>query len=224
MFVRNSLLLAAAAIALAGCASDGNGGSGSGSSGSSGNLSVLGLSVPDLSGLSNGQLLTTAPELGVGGSGGLAEDLLGQDVVASLISTGPGPVPAVVAGGEGGILGGVADPLASALPDLPALPALPVPVSLGITGPGGLVEDLAGQDVLGAALGAPGGMVPTQKGLVPLLLAGGNDGTLGAIVPPGASSSLPLPGLLSVPTGSSLPSGTNQLTQVLTTLTDVLPK
>ncbi|HUD51911.1 hypothetical protein [Parvibaculum sp.] len=223
MLLRNTSLFVAASIALAGCASDGNSGSGGGSS-TSGNLSLLGITVPGLSGLSNGELLQEAPELGVSGGGGLAEDLLGQDVVASLVSSGPGPVPGVVAGGEDGILGSVADPLAPLLPDLPALPKIEAPVSLGITGPGGLVEDFAGQDVLGAALGAPGGMVPTNDGLLTQTLAGGDGGILGNVVPSGASSSLPLPGLLALPTGATLPTDTNQLTQVLTTLTNILPK
>lgn len=222
MFLRNVLLPATAAILLAGCASDGTSGGSSG--GSSGGLSLLGIKIPDLTGLSNGELFQQAPELGVSGSGGLVEDLLGQDVVASLITTGPGPVPGVVAGGEDGILGSVADPLADVLPDLPALPKIDAPVSLGLTGPGGLVEDFAGQDVLGAALGAPGGMVPTNDGLLTQTLAGGDGGLLGGIVPPGASSSLPLPGLLALPTGATLPTDTNQLTQVLTTLTNILPK
>lgn len=173
--VRALFLAAGLAASLAGCASDG-GSSGISSAGGGGGGSPI-------------PILSTAPELGLGGAGGLSEDLLGQDVVGVLLSDGPGPVPAVLAGGEEEILGSLGD-AGSALPDLPTLPVTELPLSLGVTRPGGLVEDLAGQDALGAAIGAPGGMVPVNEGIVPLALAGGNDGLLGSVVPPGSSSGL----------------------------------
>ncbi len=52
--------------------------------------------------------LTSIPQLGVSGNGGLVQDVLGKDIVGNLIGT-QAPIPHVVAGGESGLLGKVLD-------------------------------------------------------------------------------------------------------------------
>lgn len=171
------ILVVLAAGALAGC----SGGSGSpslvGGGSSSGSASALG-----------------ASPLGVSGSGGVSEELLGTDILTPLLGSG-GLVGATLGGGSDGTLAGNApagspvpegalSPLADAL-DMIASSAPP----LGVSGDGGLGQDLLGHDITGMLLG-------TQDGAIPVLLAGGNDAPLGGVAPEGSAPLAPVGDLL----------------------------
>lgn len=122
-----------------------------------------------------------ATQLGVSGEGGASEELLGTDLLTPLIGGG-GLLGSTLGGGGDGILAG----------NLPAESPIPAgalsPLSdglaqvqsqvppLGVSGEGGLGEDLFGYDLTGALIG-------TEGGLVPNLLTGGGEAQLGAVVP-----------------------------------------
>lgn len=138
---------------------------------------------------------TAAPDsiqLGVTGDGGVLSTA-GVDAVTPLLGDS-GALGNLLGGGSGGTLGG----LGSSAPALPVGDALPldqltqaagsVP-SLGISGEGGLGEDLFGYD-------AVGGLIGTDGGLVPVLLSGGSDAPLGGAVPAGAVPLEPVGGAL----------------------------
>lgn len=149
------------------------------------------------------------PTAGLGGSGGLSEDLTGQDLVAVLL--GASPVTEALGGGQEGAVGGILD----AAPDVPvpAVPTLGTVAELGVAGTGGIVDDLLGGDVVTPLLGT--------TGLVPSLLQGGNDGTLGNILPPADGTGVPsLPGLTDLPGVPALPDGLASLPGLIP-LTDV---
>ena len=128
--------------------------------------------------------------LGVGGEGGVSEELLGTDLLTPLIGGG-GLVGATLGGGGDGLLAGdlpaespipagAGAPLTSALDQVGAQAP-----SLGVSGNGGLGEDLFGHDIAGLLVG-------TDGGLVPVLLSGGNEAQLGSIVPEGSAPLTPV--------------------------------
>ena len=128
--------------------------------------------------------------LGVTGSGGAAEELLGTDLLTPLVGGG-GLVGATLGGGGNGLLAGnvpsgglipagALSPVTDALAQVEA--AVP---GLGVSGEGGLGEDLLGHDITGMLLG-------TEGGFVPALLAGGNEAPLGSLAPEGAAPLMPV--------------------------------
>lgn len=184
--LRNVLLATSALVLLAACASDGSGSSLGGGGGASS---------------------SSVPQLGVTGTGGATSALGVSALTDPILGTG-----GVLGGGSNGQLGSAipADqlkPISSQLAPVAAQIASALPLStvtsqipdLGVTGTGGLLQDLAGQDPLTAVIGT--------DGVVGTLVGGGNSGALGNVVPAGSVPSLPgLPGGL--PTGSSgLPLG-----------------
>lgn len=131
-----------------------------------------------------------ATQLGVSGGGGASEELLGADLLTPLIGDG-GLLGGTLGGGEDGVLAGnlpaespfpadALSPLTSGLAQIESQAP-----SLGISGEGGLSEDLLGYDLTGALVG-------TEGGLVPNLLTGGGDAPLGAIVPEGSAPLAPV--------------------------------
>ena len=139
--------------------------------------------TPDVSSQPAGSAAPDSIQLGVTGDGGVLSTA-GADVVTPLLGNS-GALGNLLGGGSGGTLGGIAGDA----PSVPTGGALPldqltgatgsVP-SLGISGAGGLGEDLLGYD-------AVGGLIGTEGGLVPVLLSGGSDGPLGGAVPAGAA-------------------------------------
>jgi hypothetical protein len=131
-----------------------------------------------------------ATQLGVSGEGGASEELLGADLLTPLIGDS-GLLGGTLGGGEDGVLAGnlpaespiPADAL-SPLTDGLAQVESQVP-PLGVSGEGGLGEDLLGYDLTGALVG-------TEGGLVPNLLTGGGEAQLGAIVPEGSAPLAPV--------------------------------
>lgn len=173
-----TILVVLAAGLLSGCLA--SGGSGTPSSlvkGSSGSASAFG-----------------AMPLGVSGSGGASEELLGTDILTPLLGSG-GLVGATLGGGSDGPLAGnlpaespIPEGTLSPLTDALDMIATSVP-QLGVSGNAGLGEDLLGHDITGMLLG-------TQDGAVPVLLAGGNDAPLGSLVPEGTAPLAPVGDLL----------------------------
>ncbi|MBX3495176.1 MAG: hypothetical protein KF769_02945 [Parvibaculum sp.] len=119
--------------------------------------------------------------MGLAGEGGATEEMLGVDLITPLLGGG-GLIGNTLGGGSDGALAGNApeggvlppewsEPLVSALAQIESQ-APP----LGVSGEGGLGEDLFGHDITGMLIG-------TEDGLVPNLLSGGNDGHLGDIAP-----------------------------------------
>ncbi|ABS61708.1 putative membrane protein, glycine-rich [Parvibaculum lavamentivorans DS-1] len=165
-----------------------------------------------------GTVTDQIPSLGIGGEGGLVYDLAGQDPVGMLLGgngTVPmllgggndgalgdvvpaGAVPGLPGGGDGGDpLAPITDLLGGGLPGLPGGGDDPLaPVTdllggaggLGVTGDGGVLSSLLGDDPVGPAI--------TPLGPVADLLGGGSDGLLGSIVPadalPGGGGDDPL--------------------------------
>lgn len=159
---------------------------------------------------------TAVPELGVTGTGG-ATDALGLAALSDPILGTDG----VFGGGKDGQVGGqipadeleplssqvapVAEQIAGAVPLDTVTSQIP---ALGVDGTGGLVADLTGEDLLTPVIGS--------DGLVGSLLAGGNDGALGDVIPAGTIPALPggdggdsglpaLPGLEELPALPGLP-------------------
>jgi hypothetical protein len=174
--LRNMLLATSAMALLAACASDSSGSSLGGGGG-------------------GGASTSSVPQLGVTGAGG-ATSALGVSALTDPILGTDG----VLGGGGNGELGGqipadqltpissqlapVSEQVASALPLSTVTSQVP---QLGVTGDGGLLDDVAGQDPLSDIVGT--------TGVVGSTLAGGNGGALGDIVPAGSVPSLPgLPG------------------------------
>ena len=165
---------------------------------------------------------TAAPDsiqLGVTGDGGVLASTAG-DVVTPLLGDG-GALGNLLSGGDSGVLGGVAadapsSPLATALPTDQLAGATGAVPSLGISGAGGLGEDLLGYD-------AVGGLIGTEGGLVPVLLSGGSDGPLGGAVPAGAAPLGPVgDGLEMLVTSLGASSRDNNLSGLSPILTPVL--
>ena len=198
-YILRGALLLSAAISLTACVSDASGTAGLGGSGGSnpGTLSSL--------------------QLGATGDGGVTQAAGISSLTDPILGT-----TGVLGGGDGGLVGGiipsgtldplssqlapVSDQIASALPLSTVTDALP---SLGATGTGGLTSDLLGQDPLTSVVGT--------DGLIASVTGGGNDGTLGNVVPPDTlptssltslTSGTPLDGLTSGLTSSSDPVGT----------------
>lgn len=119
--------------------------------------------------------------LGIAGPGGAGEELLGTDLLTPLIGEG-GLVGATLGGGSGGVLAGnvpsgglVPAGALSPVGDALAQVGASVP-QLGISGGGGLGEDLLGHDITGMLIG-------TKNGLIPVFLAGGNEAPFGSLAP-----------------------------------------
>lgn len=124
-------------------------------------------------------------QLGIAGEGGLL-DAVGLDVVTPLLGS-DGAVGHILGGGDQGTLGGIVPTLpVSTLPlDGVAIQISQSVPALGVSGDGGLGEDLLGYD-------AVGGLVGTESSLVPVLLAGGGTAPLGNVVPEGMAPLSPL--------------------------------
>lgn len=136
---------------------------------------------------------STVTALGVTGEGGVTEALGLSELTDPLLGT-----EGVLGGGGEGAVGGqlpeelvsALEPLAEGLaPVTDALGQIPLGTiteqlpALGVSGEGGVGEDLLGQDLTGMLLG--------ETGTVPALLAGGEEGALGALIPEGALPGLP---------------------------------
>ncbi|PKQ09854.1 MAG: hypothetical protein CVT73_00505 [Alphaproteobacteria bacterium HGW-Alphaproteobacteria-12] len=210
---------------LAGCSATGEGAPtalSGGSGGAGGSASALG-----------------GETLGVAGGGGTSEKTLGFDAVTPLLGDS-GVVGSTVSGGSGGIV--ARNLSAETLSSVPVLGevagqlpiedgVLPAEVSgafmdglaqlgeqapaLGVSGGGGLGEDLFGTDITGTLIG-------TQGGLAPDLLAGGNDGQLGSAAPadsaPLAPVGGPVAGVLNGAQASPNDGNVNDLEPVLSPL------
>ncbi len=164
------LLLASVLPLLAACGSDGVSGTGGGG-GAPGTL--------------------TTPQLGVTGSGGVTEGLGVAALTDPILGT-----EGLLGGGSSGELGGVIPmdqlaPISSQLSPVVDQISGAIPLDmvtgqipgLGVNGKDGLLVDLTGQDPLTGIVGT--------NGVVGGLLAGGNGGALGDIVPAGTIPSLP---------------------------------
>lgn len=144
--------------------------------------------TPSVSSSTAGTAAPDSIQLGVTGDGGVLSTA-GADVVTPLLGDS-GALGNLLGGGDSGVLSGAgadapALPLGDALPtDQLTLATASVP-SLGVSGAGGLGEDLLGYDVVGALIGTDGGFVP-------VLLAGGGDAPLGGVAPDGAAPLAPV--------------------------------
>lgn len=171
-----------AALGLAGCSSTGLPSATSPSSGSSS---------------ASSQSLAGGTQLGVTGEGGVLS-AAGADVVSPLLGEG-GLLGATLAGGSDGLVGsavagagGGSSPLPS--DGLSALDGALTQVSesvppLGVSGDGGLGQDLLGYDLVGDLIGTDGGVVPA-------LLGGGESAPLGSALPGGNAPLQPVGDLL----------------------------
>lgn len=142
--------------------------------------------VPSAAGALAGDPDAEVVGLGVFGDGGLLADLAGTDMVGGALD-GYGVVGASMAGGNDGLLGSLlngrlASPplaamaqIASVLPASALDGALAQLPSLGLTGGGGLAEDLIGT-----------GLAGNLAGTGPAL-GGGKDGQFGNLVPAGGA-------------------------------------
>ncbi|MEP2828723.1 hypothetical protein [Parvibaculum sp.] len=180
--MRSSFIALFVAGALAGC-SGGSGDPSSISAGSSPSSSALG-----------------GTQLGLSGEGGVSDSVLGVDVLSPLLGDG-GLAGSTAGGGDEGLLAGALS--TEALTSVPILGdvvgQLPIEDGLlpaeaqaalidgldqigsqvpplGVSGEGGLGEDLLGYDLTGALVGMEGGLVPS-------LLSGGGEAQLGNIAP-----------------------------------------
>jgi len=126
--------------------------------------------------------------LGLTGTGGLVDDLIDPPDPATQSIGTDGMIPATLAGGQDGLLGNLiggpdSKPLlpgvGQALSKLPLISPSSSMQQLGVTGEGGVSQNLFGRDLLGNVLGTQG----TVNGA----LAGGSGGALGGTVPAGNS-------------------------------------
>lgn len=173
-----------AALGLAGCSSAGLPSATSPASGSSGSASAS-------------QSVAGGTQLGVTGDGGVLSTA-GADVVSPLLGEG-GLLGATLAGGSDGLVGSAvagAGAGSSPLPSggLSALDGALTQVSesvppLGVSGDGGLGQDLLGYDLVGDLVGTDGGVVPA-------LLGGGESAPLGSALPGGSAPLQPVGDLL----------------------------
>jgi hypothetical protein len=124
--------------------------------------------------------------LGITGTGGLVDDLIDPPDPATQSIGTDGMVPATLAGGQDGLLGNLiggpdSQPLlpgvGQALSKLPLISPSSSTQQLGVTGDGGLSQNVFSRDLLGNVLGTQG----TVNGA----LAGGSGGALGGAIPPG---------------------------------------
>jgi hypothetical protein len=171
-----------AALGLAGCSSAGLPTATSPTSGASSSAS---------------QSVAGGTQLGVTGEGGVLSTA-GADVVSPLLGEG-GLLGATLAGGSDGLVGsavagagGGSSPLPSG--GLSALDGALTQVSesvppLGVSGDGGLGQDLLGYDLVGDLVGTDGGVVPA-------LLGGGESAPLGSVLPDGNAPLQPVGDLL----------------------------
>jgi len=160
-------------------------------------------------------------QMGVSGEGGASEELLGVDVVSPLLGDG-GLIGTTLGGGSGGMLAGNA-PAGGIVPEgalAPLTDGLAQIESqappLGVSGDGGLGEDLFGHDITGLLVG-------TEGGLVPNLLTGGSEGQLGDIVPSGSAPLAPVGDLVAtLITGAQATSNEDQLGDLSPVLSPVV--
>ncbi|MGX1196960.1 hypothetical protein [Parvibaculum sp. MBR-TMA-1.3b-4.2] len=113
------------------------------------------------------------PGLGASGPDSPLTQLLGGDILGSLVGTEEGTVPVIVAGTDGGILGALLSPVTDNLPAEASLAPVTQPLITALSGSG--AGDLSGD--LGG-LGAP--LSPVTD-----LLNGGSEGLLGNLIPAG---------------------------------------
>jgi len=196
---------------LAGCSATGEGAPtalSGGSGGAGGSASALGGETLGVAGGGGTSEKTLGFDAVTGGSGGIVARNLSAETLSSV------PVLGEVAGQlpiEDGVLpaevsGAFMDGLAQLGEQAPAL---------GVSGGGGLGEDLFGTDITGTLIG-------TQGGLAPDLLAGGNDGQLGSAAPadsaPLAPVGGPVAGVLNGAQASPNDGNVNDLEPVLSPL------
>ena len=175
--------------------------------------------TPSVSSSTAGTAAPDSIQLGATGDGGVLSTA-GVDVVTPLLGNG-GALGNLLGGGDGGVLSGAtadapSSPIGDVLPtDQLASAAASVP-SLGVSGSGGLGEDLLGYDVVG-------GLIGTDGGLVPVLLSGGSDAPLGGVAPAGAAPLAPVgDGLQTVVDSIGASSRDNNLSGLSPILTPVL--
>ena len=137
--------------------------------------------TPSVSSQAAGTASPDSVQLGVTGDGGLLSTA-GVDAVTPVLGDS-GALGNLLGGGSDGAVGGLggdapALPVGDALPMDQLTQAASAAPSIGVSGQGGLGEDLFGYDVVG-------GLIGTDGGLVPVLLSGGSDAPLGGAVPAG---------------------------------------
>lgn len=143
--------------------------------------------IPSVAAVLAGEPGAEITGLGLFGSGGLVADLAGTDLLGGALDTS-GVLGASLAGGNDGLLGsildaqGIGSPLASLTqPLVAALPGGELPLStltdglssvpaLGITGAGGLIEDVTGIDLVGNLMGTGNPLAGGESGLAGNLL------------------------------------------------------
>ena len=136
-------------------------------------------------------------QLGVSGDGGTLSTA-GVDVVSPTLGDS-GLLGSTLSGGSDGTVGSATSDMSGTAPALPtgsapvgpgslddatAMIAGSAP-SLGVSGDGGLGEDLLGYDVVG-------GLIGTDGALIPVLLGGGDAGAVGSAAPAGDAPAQPL--------------------------------
>lgn len=160
-------------------------------------------------------------QMGVSGEGGASEEVLGVDVVSPLLGDG-GLVGTTLGGGSDGMLAGNA-PAGGIVPEGALAPLTDglaqiesqVP-PLGVSGEGGLGEDLFGHDLTGLLVG-------TEGGLVPNLLTGGSEGQLGDVAPSDSAPLAPVGDLVAdVIDGAQATSNNDQLGDLSPVLSPVV--
>lgn len=169
------------------------------------------------------------PDLGVAGTGGLLDDVAGQDPLTGIIGTN-GVVGTLVGGGNSGALGNVVP--AGSVPSLPGLPGgLPSGLALPGGDPTAVITSLAGgltsgtgqaalTNILSAGTSNPAG---TVQGL--LTTASGLAGSAGGV---GGASTLnglgnTVSSVLPAPVAAPVQGALTQVTTALAPVTSALP-
>jgi hypothetical protein len=147
------------------------------------------------------------PALGVDGSGGLVQDLVGQDVLTGVVGS-DGVVGTLLGGGNSGVIGGVVPP-----GTLPSLPTGSDPTQ-AVTGLASTVTDALG--------GAGSGGLPSTG--TPLdLTTGAVSGVLGSVTNPATltSATNSASGLGGMVSSGGLPSASGVVSSVVGTVTSI---
>jgi hypothetical protein len=173
------------------------------------------------------------PGLGVAGTGGLLDDLVGQDPLTGIVGTN-GVVGTLVGGGDPGVLGHIIPK--GSIPSLPGLPGgLPSGLPSGLALPGGdptaVITSLAGgltsgtgqtalTNILSAGTSNPAG---TVQGLLTTVsgVAGGAGGVGGASAVSGLGNTVS--SVLPAPVATPVKGALTQVSTALAPVTSALP-